>query len=350
MVRSSRREYRWEYAAVMAGSMSMLEAIQGLLRDPEDALLARDILGTDEPQRIADAVAAHVGEPIASCVRFTQSVGAVFILDLARGERVVLKIHAFGPGARTFESLAELEAVYAAQAELAAGGVACARVLVPPRSFGPGRAAAVMSYLDAGAPDDPHAPSTGEAMAQELARIKELLAGRELPERWRLPPTLFAPAHNALFDLSRADGAWIDERASAARAVLATGATISAMHCDFSCANVIVAGGRVAAIFDVDSVALADEPRIVASAAVHYTYTGESPWTWPSRDQARAFVAAYEAARGTPFDRAERARLDAAAIYALAYTARCQHGYVGGSDGKSAMCEALAAAPDRYFS
>jgi hypothetical protein len=273
----------------------------------------------------------------------------VFVLDLARGERVVLKIHAFGPGSRTFESLRELEEVYAAQAELAARGVACARVLAPPRHFAPGRAAAVMSYVAAPTPDDPHAAATGEAMAHELARVKSVLAGRGLPERWRLPATLFAPPHNALFDFTRAGGAWIDERASAARGVLATGVTPAAMHCDFSCANVIVAGGKIAAIYDVDSVALADEVRIVASAAVHYTYTSVAPWTWPSREQACAFVAAYEAARGTPFDRAERARLDAAAIYALAYTARCQHGYVGEPAGPSAMCAALEAAPDAYF-
>lgn len=125
----------------------MVDAIQDLLRDPADALLARDILGTDDPVRIAAQVAAHVGEPIASCELFTQSVGAVFVLDLARGERVVLKIHAFGPGSRTFETLGELEAVYAAQAELAAYGVACARVIAPPRSFGPGRAAAPDRYF-----------------------------------------------------------------------------------------------------------------------------------------------------------------------------------------------------------
>jgi hypothetical protein len=333
----------------MVGSASMLDVIQDLLRDPEDALLARDILGTDDPARIAAEVAAYVGEPIASCALFTQSVGAVFVLDLVRGERVVVKVHAFGPGSRNFESLAELDAVYAAQASLAAAGVPCARVLAPPRSFGAGRAAAMMSYLAVPQRDDPHVPATGEAMAHELARVKGLLAGRDLPERWRLPVTLFAPAHNALFDFSRPGGAWIDERASAARAVLATGATLAAMHCDFSCANVIVAGGRVAAIYDVDSVAIVDEPRIVASAAVHYTYTSVAPWLWPSREQACAFVAAYEAGRGAPFDRGERARLDAAAIYALAYTARCEHGYVGPSSGSSAMCAALEAAPDAYF-
>ncbi|HET9991769.1 MAG TPA: hypothetical protein VFQ65_24740, partial [Kofleriaceae bacterium] len=65
----------------------------------------------------------------------------------------------------------------------------------------------------------------------------------------------------------------------------------------------------------------------------------------PSREQARAFVAAYEVARGRPFERAERTRLDAAAIYALAYTARCEHGHAR----PGAMSAALAAAPDRYF-
>jgi hypothetical protein len=129
--------------------------------------------------------------------------------------------------------------------------------------------------------------------------------------------------------------------------LLATGATPTAMHADFSCANVVVAGGRVAAIYDADSVCVVDEPRVVASAAVHYTYTSVAPWIWPSREQARAFVAAYEAARGQPFDRAERARLDAAAIYALAYTARCEHGHAGGPTGM--MCAMLAAAPDCYF-
>jgi Ser/Thr protein kinase RdoA (MazF antagonist) len=328
----------------------MLDVVEDLLRDPADGLLARDILGTDDPRRIADQVAAFVGEPIANCALFTQSVGAVFVLDLVRGERIVVKVHAFGPGSRTFETLDELEAVYAAQGELAACGVACARVLAPPRSFGEGRVAAVMSYLPAPPPDDPHAPATGAAMARELARIKGLLAGCKLPQRWQLPATLFAPAHNALFDLHRAGGEWIDQRAAAARAVLETGATLASMHSDFSCANAIVAGGKIAAIYDLDSVCIADEPRIVAFAAVHFTYTGNAPWQWPSRDQAGAFVAAYEVARGKPFDRAERARLDAAAIYGLAYTARCEHGYVGGpSPGPSAMCAALAAAPDRYF-
>jgi hypothetical protein len=206
-----------------------------------------------------------------------------------------------------------------------------------------------MSFVDAGAADDPHAPSTCRALAEmaaELAaRARELPVPDALPVA-RLPATLLPAAHNALFDLAAPGGEWIDARAARARAVLDRGEHMTVMHSDFSCANVRVVGGRVAAIYDMDSVCWIDEARCVASMAVHFTYAGDPPWTWPSRDEARAFVAAYEAARGRPFDRAERARLDAAAIYALAYTARCEHGHPGNA---GAMRAILADAPDAYF-
>ncbi|MBV8756381.1 MAG: hypothetical protein JO257_03835 [Deltaproteobacteria bacterium] len=328
------------------------QVIAARLADPDDVVLARDILGTTDPPVIAAQVRAFV-PGITGCPLFTLSVGAVFVLD--RGdERIVLKIHRFGAGLRDFHTFDELTAVYAAQAALAGAGIACARVLEAPRRFAPGRAAAVMSFVDPGAADDPHAPATAVAMATEAARLSRVLSGSvgpaagvgaTLPDRTRLPPTLFPPAHNALFDFTRPGGEWIDRRAAAARAVLDQGITPTAMHCDFSCANVRVVGGRVAAIYDVDSVCVIDEPRCVASMAVHYTYTGDYPWTWPSREQARTFVAAYEAARGTPFTAAERARLNAGAIYALAYTSRCEHGHAGAAG----MCEVLASAPERYF-
>jgi hypothetical protein len=117
-------------------------------------------------------------------------------------------------------------------------------------------------------------------------------------------------------------------------------------HGDVSAANVRVSDGTIAAVYDMDSVARIDEMRAVASAAVHFTYAGDPPWTWPTRDEACAFLADYAAARGRPLDRAERARADAAAIYAMAYTARGEHA-LGGDD--TSMRDALRAAPDAYF-
>ena len=66
------------------------------------------------------------------------------------------------------------------------------------------------------------------------------------------------------------------------------------------------------------SVAWIDEHRCVASAAVHFTYTGEIGSRWPTREEALAYVADYEAVRGRALD---RRRLGAAMIYARAYTA-----------------------------
>jgi hypothetical protein len=316
----------------------MRDAIAARLEDPEDVILARDILGTADPDEIAAQVRAFVPGAVA-CTLFTQSVGAVFVLD-RDGERVVLKVHRFGPGLRDFEDEREIEAVYAAQAALAGAGVPCARVLQPPRRFSPGRVGVVMSFIDAPPMDDPH--TTGPVLAAEAARLSLLLEGHHLPSRTRLPPTLFATPHNALFDFTRAAGEWIDERAARARRVLDQSIAPTPMHTDFSCANVRVVGGRVAAIYDMDSVCIADEVRTVASMAVHFTYTGDGPWTWPTRDESLGFVAAYESARDTKLD---RVLLNAAAIYAMSYTARCEHS----RPGPQPMCSALAAAHDDYF-
>jgi hypothetical protein len=103
----------------------------------------------------------------------------------------------------------------------------------------------------------------------------------------------------------------------------------------------------VVAVFDMDSMARIDEMRALAGAAVHFTYTGGPASTLPTRDEAAAFVADYLRARGRPLDAQERARLDAAAVYAMAYTARCEH---AGTPGGGPMCAALRTAPDSFFS
>ena len=173
------------------------------------------------------------------------------------------------------------------------------------------------------------------------------LDGLGLP-RSRLPAgALFPPAHNALFDLGAPGGEWIDAHARRAREAMdAVPEAPVATHTDVSAANVVVSSGRVAAIYDVDSVAVIDEWRCLASVAVHFTYRGDPPWSWPSLDESRAFVATYLRARGRSPNRAEAARLDAAARYAMAYTARCERS-LGHEAG---MAERLRAAPERVLS
>lgn len=332
---------------------ALAAAIRTLLEDPYDQILARSLLGTVDADAIAARVEAHVraelGREIVDCLLVSQSVGAVFALELAGGARVVLKAHALS-GTRTggLGSLAEVEAVYAAQAELHAAGFPCAPIVRPPRPFGDG-AAVLMGYLPAPPVADAHAPAVRHALVRAFARVVELgpaLASRERLPRRTLPASLFHEPHNALFDFTAPGGEWIDARARAARAVLdAHGAPPVVMHTDFSCTNAIVEGDRVVAVYDLDSVAWMDELHGLAQLAVHYTYTGGPASTLPSRDEARAFVADYLAVRGRTLAPEERAVLDAAAIYALAYTARCAH-----QPGRTTEPGArLAAAPDAYF-
>jgi hypothetical protein len=187
-------------------------------------------------------------------------------------------------------------------------------------------------------------------MAEGLARSVEIghAMGTIAVPRERLPrDSLFPPPHNALFDFAAPGGEWIHARAGDARIVLdGTPEQPVVMHTDFSAANVRVSTGRIVAVYDMDSVACIDEMRALASAAVHYTYLGDPPWTLPTRDEAIAFVDDYVRARGKPLDAAEKKRIDAAAIYALACTARCEHGIDAPHRFAS---DALRVAPDSYF-
>ncbi|HLL22955.1 MAG TPA: phosphotransferase [Kofleriaceae bacterium] len=327
--------------------MTLQERVDALLRDPYDARLARSILGTVNSREICARVEAFVGVPIDACMFVSLSIGAVFGLVLEDGARVVVKVHAFEPSREAgFPDLAALDAVYAAQAELHAVGVPCAAVVQMPVPFGSG-AAAVMAYLEPHAPDPPHHAGVRRALAALAAQIVE--QGRSLVSRMRLPrrglsPDLYPAPHNALFDFTTPDGGWIDDRARAARQVLDRPRHVTSVvaHGDLSCANVIVSGGRVTNVFDVDSVCWLDELRHVASAAVYFTYTGEAGWTWPSRDDARAFVEDYAAARAWTPTLADREVMNAYAIYALAYTARC-------AGATSTIAQTLASAADDYL-
>jgi hypothetical protein len=338
-------------------------AIAGLLEHPAeghlDRSLAMSILGTQDLGLISARVEAYVRESfgcgVRGCLFFTQSVGAVWGLELEDGQRVVLKAHAVGGGPqwRGFESHEELTATYEAQARFATLGFPCATVVRAPCAWGTG-AMAAMALLPASRGDDPHEASVRRAMAVALAWSAEIGRSAAIGNLAHLTSvalptgTVLPPPHNVLFRFDAPGGEWIDARAKAARAVLdELPARRSVMHTDVSSANVRVLGAEVIAVFDMDSVARIDEMRCLASAAVHFTYRGDPPWSWPTREESTAFVDDYVRARGKPLDREERRRLDAAAVYALAYTARCELGNSMNPD--RGMCRVLRAAPEAYF-
>jgi aminoglycoside phosphotransferase (APT) family kinase protein len=347
-------------ALPVPGTLSLRGRIAALLEDPLDQALARSILGTTSVEEIAarveDYCREHLGAGVRACASFGQSVGAVFVLGLESGATVVLKAH--GPDESrwgTAGSLRSLGAAYRVQEEAASRGFPCASVLRAPTAWAHG-CAATMSYREGGGSDDPHRPEARRAMAESGAELVRLLQDqRALPDLpiHRLPADrLWPKPHNVLFDLDRPGADWIDERARRARAILdAVTVEPVLIHTDVSAANVRVRGGRVVAVYDMDSVALGDEAQVLASMAVHHTYTGEEGrWTWPSRAEACAFVADYERARGAPFSLRFRERMDAAAIYALGYTARAEHsGDPRGERFEGSIRQILSAAPDRYF-
>jgi hypothetical protein len=340
--------------------------IAALLEDPGDRVLARSILCTTDVEEIASRVELYcqsrLDRRIAGCFGFLQSVGAVFLLSMQDGSRVALKAHGLEGerlGARA--TIEPLRAVTLVQEALAGEGVPCARIVSGPDAW-PGGHLVGMEVLDAGEFRDPHSPPVRRAMASLLARIvRSAERFRETPNL----PTMALPSgalwpkpHNALFDFGVPGGEWIDERAQAARRIMADSPErIVVAHTDFSGANMRFEGSpdapRVSALYDADSFALIDEMRLLANVAVHFTYLPsevDATWTWPSKEDARAFVADYCHARGAPLSDAEAVRLNACATYSLAYTARCEHGLDPTSEKLvGSLRERLLASPRAYL-
>ena len=129
------------------------------------------------------------------------------------------------------------------------------------------------------------------------------------------------------FEATTAGAEWIDAYASRAKQVLLYAAGTEVIgHTEWSIKHFRFVDGTTSVIYDWDSLALEKEAVIVGNAARCYisTWHFDKPQA-PTPDDARAFVADYEAARGSSFTQTERHMLAASATYAIAYTARCEH-------------------------
>ena len=326
-----------------------------ILTDNPD--FTRSILGTADPARVErrlnDFCEAHLGSGLAEVIFCELSVGAAFGLSLARGENVFLKVH---PPERPREYLTAMNRV---QAHLREREFPCPRPLVGPSAFGDGLATAD-EYLDDGEHPDGHHPASRRAMAGALARLialgKEVKDVRGLERGWNWPERdkLWPQPHNALFDFeATARGAgWIDEVAAAAKRVVdGFGGELVIGHADWSADQIRLRDGEVSAVYDWDSLRLDKEAVFVGIAASNFTAT----WRFgvpnpPSPEETWAFVSEYEEARGAPFAGEEREAVAAAAIYAIAYVARCEHAIdQEGRDLAGSFREALPAHAEAYF-
>jgi hypothetical protein len=114
-------------------------------------------------------------------------------------------------------------------------------------------------------------------------------------------------------------------------------------HGDWTVKHFRFDGLRPAVVYDWDSLGTDYETTYVGVAAASFTYTEHlSVEVWPSVEEARTFLDEYEWARGRPFTREERHAAQAAAVYALAYSARCTHAV--GKDATDMALDEYAAA------
>jgi hypothetical protein len=98
-------------------------------------------------------------------------------------------------------------------------------------------------------------------------------------------------------------------------------------HFDWRVENLGFENGRIVAIYDWDSLAIAPEPVVVGNTAAQFTadWASNGPDPIPTLEEMRIFVDDYEQERGKQFSAAERELLDAANLFLCAYGARCQH-------------------------
>jgi hypothetical protein len=272
-------------------------AIATLLADPYDVILARSILGTDDPAVIYGRVGRSYGlsSTLVIACRCSARASARYsdsISTTARASHSGVRLDGtpWGHG-----SLAELEAVYAAQTELHAAGPA--RRCWSGRTFGHG-IAAIMSYLAHEPVADPTAATCAGAGARSRISSSSVIHACATRCRGRPCPRRCSGAQRAV-RFTTPGGTWIDDRARAARAVWCDLRT-DAVMLHRRCSNLMVTGGRRGQ--HADSVAWIDSCAVWPFNAVHHIHAlGDTTKHAPISTISPRAVA----------DRRRRAKLDA---------------------------------------
>jgi hypothetical protein len=302
------------------------------------------IFGSGDAAAIVRAVdelcARELGAGIARQIFYQSSVGSVSGVELVDGRRLVVKIH------QPNVTRGELTELMRVQMHLASRNLYAPAVTAGPLPIGRGLAT-VEAFVDAGERRDGHHPATRRALAASLHRI--VAACRPLAQSSSLPRHFFGLAsagegaplwptpHSKLFDFAAtaAGAEAIDDVARAARDAMAPSGDVVIAHCDWRVEHVKFArgGDEIVVAYDWDSLRVGYEAALVGLAAHAFA----ADWSQdvvpqaPTLDEARAFVADYEAARGASFTVDERSLCGASFAYSCAYTARCGHA-VGDDD------------------
>jgi phosphotransferase family enzyme len=300
--------------------------------DTAPAFVELAVFGTDDAAAIARAIDAfcvrHLGAPAARGLFHQSSIGSVTGVALADDRRLVIKAH---QPERPVELLQEIARI---QSYLADRGVFAPKIVAGPLPLGHGHAI-VETYVETGHTADAHRPEIRRALARGLCTIvvtcEPLVASTALqPALLTSPgPALWPTPHTKLcdFDATARGAEWIDAVAMLARDRMTPAGPLVIGHSDWRQEHVRFAGDTPIAAFDWDSLGCQYEPALLGIVAHAFCadWSESNRRQAPSMEEARAFLAEYQAARERRFTAAERRLCGASFAYSCAYTARCGH-------------------------
>jgi hypothetical protein len=289
------------------------------------------IFATTDPDRIAAMVALTVsdlaGAPADGCLFFAASAGCVVGVHLADGRSVVLKAY------QSHWEEPFLRAVQRVQGAVASRGFPCPQPLSGPVPLGHGWATLESYLADPGHPTplDDHALTRSSAGLVDLMGAARGLAHDGLEQHpFRIAAgDLYPTPHHPVFDFhGTARGAeWIDEWANRAWAGRSAGTLPPVIcHLDWSARNVRLGPTGVVAVYDWDSIGTAPEAVAAGQNAVTWRTTGETfDGPAPDAGEVTHFIDCFGRARGAALSAEELDVARAAAVWVMAYTARCEH-------------------------
>lgn len=305
-----------------------MASLESLLDAAGCGPLEAAIFGTTEAAVVAEVLSslafAATGAKVCAGRWYSGSVAAVAEVALEGGERVVVR--AYQPS--TDEVF--IEGVVRVQRHLAGTGFACAHPIGDPVVVG-GVLGRVESVL---ADPGPRRFAFGEISrsAAGLAEIVErcsTLDPRGLDSYPMLLPDdgLYPTPHSPLFDFdATAPGAeWIDGIAVAARRAMTDRDSVIG-HGDWSARNVRLDNGGLVAVYDWESLQHAPESVTLGIAAAMWRSLGQpGDDIAPSAFEIQRYIDVYGRVRPRPLSKDQLRAARAAAVFALAYTARCEH-------------------------
>jgi hypothetical protein len=310
------------------------DPLPDLMRRHSDASMGwveRVIFGTTDADQMATIIARTVddvlGVAVDGGVFYGASAGCVVGLHVTDGRSVVLKAY------QPHWELPFLRATQRVQRAVHQSGFPCPSPIAGPVPLGHGLAMFESFLPDPGL----HRPEGDELLERSSSGLVRLLraAGGEKTDGLDLHPFRIAPGdlyptpHNPVFDFAAtSEGAeWIDEIARTAwvQRERADGPLVIA-HLDWSARNIRFNEHGVCAVYDWDSLSLASEAVVAGQSAATWRSTGSTADVLaPGSAEIERYLAAFGAARGTPLSVSELSTARSAAVWVMAYSARCEH-------------------------